>query len=302
MFLRLPVCLLFIVAIISTSFAQQTIPLYERTIPGSIDAPNEERFDTLRQVAAKVFTPTLTAYLPSKELSGGAAVIICPGGGYGGLVIGKEGFAIAEYFVNQGVAAFVLKYRLPDDKIMKDKSTGPLQDAQQAIRLVRQHAHKWNIDTARIGIMGFSAGGHLASTAGTHFNNPVIEDKERISVRPDFMILVYPVVSMTDSLGHKGARNNLLGKNPTPQTVQLFSNELQVTEQTPPAFLIHAGDDRVVDVDNSISFYEALRHHRVPAEMHIYPKGDHGFVLKLPIEEWMGICMKWMRESGFIRK
>jgi acetyl esterase/lipase len=247
-----------------------------------------------------VFTPTLTVYLPPKEKANGAAVIVCPGGGYGALVMNKEGFAIAEYFAKQGVAAFVLKYRLPDDKIMKDKSVGPLQDAQQAITLIRQNARQWNVDTTKVGIMGFSAGGHLASTAGTHFNHPVIAVKPRVSVRPDFMILVYPVISMTDSLGHRGSRDNLLGKNPSSEKIQLFSNELQVTAQTPPAFLIHAGDDKVVDVDNSISFYEALRHKKIPSEMHIYPKGDHGFVLKMPVEEWMNVCTKWMKHSGFL--
>jgi acetyl esterase/lipase len=156
------------------------------------------------------------------------------------------------------------------------------------------------VDTAKVGIMGFSAGGHLASTAGTHFNHPVIDVKQKVSVRPHFMILVYPVISMTDSLGHRGSRDNLLGKDPSSKKIQSFSNELQVTAQTPPAFLIHAGDDKVVDVDNSISFYEALRHKKVPAEMHIYPKGDHGFVLKMPVKEWMNVCMKWMKHSGFL--
>ncbi len=292
----------FILAVgLQTSFAQQIIPLYEENIPGALNAANEERYDSANAIAFKVSTPTLTVYLPPKEKGNGTAVVICPGGGYSGLVMDKEGFAIAEYFVKRGVAAFVLKYRLPDDKIMKDKSIGALQDAQQAIALVRQRARQWNVDTARIGVMGFSAGGHLASTAGTHFNHPVVDVKQQVSVRPDFMILVYPVISMTDSLGHRGLRNVLLGKNPSSQKIQLFSSELQVTAQTPPAFLIHAGDDKIVDVDHSISFYEALRHKQVPAEMHIYPKGDHGFVLKMPVEEWMDICLKWMKHSGFLK-
>lgn len=299
---RLSACLLALMMTCLLSFAQQSIPLYEKNIPGAIDAPDEERFDSVHLVTSKVSVPTITIYLPAKEKPDGSAVLICPGGGYGGLVIGKEGYQIAKYFAERGVAAFVLKYRLPDDKIMKDKSVGPLQDAQEAIRLIKQHARQWNIDTARVGIMGFSAGGHLASTAGTHFNHPVIINKQQVNVRPDFMILVYPVISMTDSLGHRGSRNNLLGKNPSPEKIQLFSNELQVTAQTPPAFLIHAGDDKAVDVDNSISFYEALRHNKVPAEMHIYPKGDHGFVLKMPVEEWMDICMKWMKDSGFMKR
>lgn len=299
--LKLPVCLLMLMLACHASLAQQTIPLYEKSIPGALNVPSEERYDSANAVALKVFTPTLTVYLPPRENANGAAVIICPGGGYGGLVMGKEGFAIAAYFAKQGVAAFVLKYRLPDDRTMKDKSTGPLQDAQEAIKLVKQRAQQWNVDTGRIGIMGFSAGGHLASTAGTHFNHPVFAGEQQVNVRPGFMILVYPVISMTDSLGHRGTRNNLLGKNPSPEKIKLFSNELQVTAQTPPAFLIHAGDDKAVDVDNSISFYEALRHNKVPAEMHIYPKGDHGFVLKMPVEEWMNICMKWMKDSGFVQ-
>jgi acetyl esterase/lipase len=299
--LKLPSCLLVMMTCLS-SFAQQTIPVYEKDIPGAIEAPDEEKFDSVNLVTSKVSIPTITVYLPEKDKADGAAVLICPGGGYGGLVIGKEGYQIAKYFAERGVAAFVLKYRLPDDKIMKDKSIGPLQDAQQAIRLIKQHARQWNIDTGRVGIMGFSAGGHLASTVGTHFDRPVITGNRLADVRPSFMILVYPVISMTDSLGHHGSRNNLLGKSPSLQNIRLYSNELQVTAQTPPAFLIHAGDDKVVDVDNSISFYEALRHNKVPAEMHIYPKGDHGFVLKKPVEEWMDICMKWMKESGLMKR
>lgn len=283
------------------SFSQRVIPLYSNAVPGALNARDEEHIDSTRGLAFRVFTPTVTAYLPSKEKATGAAVIICPGGGYGVLVIEKEGYAIARYLAEKGVAAFVLKYRLPDDKIMKDKSTGPLQDAQQAIQLVRRHAREWNINPAKIGIMGFSAGGHLASTAGTHFNMPVAGGQGGISLRPDFMILVYPVISMTDSLGHSGCRKNLLGEAPDAEKIKLFSNEWQVTDDTPPAFLIHAGDDKVVDVDNSISFYEALRHHKVPAEMHIYPKGDHGFVLNIPIDDWMSICMKWLKRSGIIQ-
>ncbi|MFT3700835.1 MAG: alpha/beta hydrolase [Agriterribacter sp.] len=281
-------------------FSQQTIPLYAGSIPGALNVKSEEKYDTAAAVAFKVAQPTLTIYLPSKETATGAAVVVCPGGGYGVLVMGKEGFNIAEYFAAHGVAAFVLKYRLPDSRIMKDKSIGPLQDAQQAIKQVRQHAAEWNINPAKIGIMGFSAGGHLASTAGTHYSKSLIENPENISVRPDFMILVYPVISMTDSLGHRGSRDNLLGKNPAAEKIQLFSNEKQVTTQTPPTFLIHAGDDKVVDVDNSIAFYEGLRHNKVPAEMHIYPKGDHGFVLNIPIDDWMSLCMRWMKAGAIV--
>lgn len=296
--------LFFIIALCHISvltFSQRVMPLYAKTIPGAVQASSEEYFDSARGLAFKVFTPSISIYLPPKEKATGAAVIICPGGGYGVLVIEKEGYAIARYFADKGIAAFVLKYRLPDKKIMKDKSTGPLQDAQQAIRLVRRHAEEWNINPGKIGIMGFSAGGHLAATVGTHYRMSVADNTQGDNLRPDFMILVYPVISMTDSLGHAGSRKNLLGENPGYEKIKLFSNELQVTDDTPPAFLIHAGDDKVVDVDNSISFYEALRHHKVPAEMHIYPKGDHGFVLHIPIDEWMNLCLKWMKAAGIIQ-
>ncbi|MBX2923276.1 MAG: alpha/beta hydrolase [Chitinophagaceae bacterium] len=292
--------LFFLILYIPGLYAQQIIPLYKTQAPGMLPVPSEEKYDSVKQHAFKVTNPSLTIYLPAKEKATGAAVIVCPGGGYGMLVMGTEGHAIAQYFADHGVAAFALKYRLPDEKQMKDKSIAPLQDAQRAIQLVRQRAGEWNIDTARIGIMGFSAGGHLASTAGTHFDYPVISNPQHTSLRPNFMILVYPVVSMTDKLGHGGSRRNLLGKNPSTEKIKLFSNELQVTSKTSPAFLIHAGDDKVVDVDNSIMLYEALRHHKVPAEMHIYPKGDHGFILQWPHDEWLGLCLKWMKSSGYL--
>lgn len=300
--LRLAVCFFIVVFFSQHVFSQKTLPLYEGDIPGAIPANNGERYDSSNGVVSNVSQPTLSIYLPSKEKANGAAVVICPGGGYAVLVMQNEGHVIAQYLASQGIAAFVLKYRLPNDKIMGDKSTGPLQDAQQAVHVVRQHSQQWNVDPGRVGIMGFSAGGHLASTAGTHFDNSAVKNQIEGNVRPDFMILVYPVISMTDSLGHGGSRENLLGKNPSVEKIKLFSNELQVTAATPPAFLIHAGDDKAVDVDNSISFYEALRHHHIPAEMHIYPKGGHGFVLKMPVDEWMSICVKWMKTSGLMNR
>ena len=284
----------------STSHAQKEIPLYEGVIPNSKQTADSA---TMKGgVAAKVSRPSLTLFLPDKEKAIGTAVIICPGGGYGALMMQKEGFNIAQYFQQHGVAAFVLKYRLPDAAIMADKSIGPLQDAQQAIKLVRMFAKEWNVNTVRVGIMGFSAGGHLAATASTHFTKPVIENKENVDLRPDFSLLVYPVISFTDTLAHKGSRRNLIGDHPTADKILLYSNELQVNEQTPPAFLIHAADDNVVDVDNTIAYFEALRHNKVPAEMHVYPKGNHGFVLNMPIEDWMSLCMKWMAVNGWLNK
>jgi len=280
--------------------AQKEMDLYTGAIPNALPVTDSA---TLKEgVAARVSRPSLTAYLPEAGRATGAAVIICPGGGYGVLVIQKEGFNIAAYFRDKGIAAFVLKYRLPSDVTMPDKSIGPLQDAQQAIKMLRMHAQEWGIDTNRVGIMGFSAGGHLAATASTHFTKAVIANKENTSLRPDFSLLVYPVISMSDSLGHRGSRNNLLGKTAAAEQIKLYSNELQVTAQTPPAFLIHAADDNVVDVDNSIAYFEALRHNKVAAEMHVYPKGNHGFVLKLPIDDWMSLCVKWMEGNGWLVK
>jgi acetyl esterase/lipase len=190
---------------------------------------------------------------------------------------------------------------LPSDSTMIDKTIGPLQDAQQAIKTVRMHATEWKLDTAKIGIMGFSAGGHLASTAGTHFDKSYIPNEEKISLRPNFMILIYPVISMTDELTHKGSRENLLGKNPTSEQITLFSNELHVNANTPPTWLTHTGDDKVVTVENSIRFYEELIRNKVPAEMHLYPKGNHGFVLSLPTDEWMQPLFSWMKKSGLVK-
>jgi len=206
-----------------------------------------------------------------------------------------EGTDIAKEFVRNGMAAFIVKYRLPSDSIMKDKSIGPLQDAQQAMKFVRENAEKYKIK--KTGIIGFSAGGHLASTLGTHFTKSYITNTGSISLRPDFMILVYPVISMQDTLAEKGSRSNLLGDHPADSVKHYFSNDEMVNGDTPPTWITHAQDDRVVDVENSIRFYQALRRSSIPAEMHLYPKGDHGFVLHLPTAEWMRSVISWMNNS-----
>ena len=284
--------------------AQEVIPLFNDEIPNSISYPMSEitlNWDGQFGGYKSVSKPTLEIYLPAKEGANGSAVIICPGGGYAMESYRLEGLNIAKTFINHGTAAFILKYRLPSDSIMPDKSIGPLQDAQQAIKLVRQRSAEWKIEANKIGIMGFSAGGHLASTAGTHFDTCLVSNKEHISVRPDFMILIYPVISMTDKLTHTGSRRNLLGTNPTQEQLDLFSNELHVNDKTPPTYLTHTGDDKVVDVDNSIVFYEALRHHNVASEMHLYPKGNHGFVLSIPTEEWMAPLFSWMKSNNLTK-
>lgn len=277
--------------------------MFENTIPGSRPSVDKEvRVSSTDNdtIISKVSVPALTVWLPPVEKATGSAVIICPGGGYQVQVSLREGYKIAKAFNELGVAAFVLKYRLPDDDIMTDKSIGPLQDAQRAIQIVRQHADEWHIDQHKIGIMGFSAGGHLASTAGTHFDKAFIENKKSISLRPDFMILIYPVISLKDNIGHLGSRTNLLGKSPSPEKIDLFSNEDHVSPNTPPAFITHANDDIVVPVTNSLLFYEALRKNSVPVELHIYSSGGHGYLKKPPFDEWFGRCCYWMKTNGWL--
>jgi acetyl esterase/lipase len=278
--------------------AQSVVSLYTGKIPKSIDVPDEEINE--KEVVRNVSRPTLTVFLPPADKANGAAVVICPGGGYGVLVIDREGYQVAEAFNKMGVAAFVLKYRLPSDKIMEDRSIGPLQDAQQAIKFVRERADTYKLDPNKIGIMGFSAGGHLAATAGTHYDSSFIDNPKRTSLRPDFMVLVYPVISLLDKVGHKGSGLNLLGASPSVEQVKYFSNELQVKKSAPPAFLTHASDDKIVDVANSIQFYEALNRQGVPADLHIYSKGDHGYLKEPAFDEWFGRCIAWLSQSKMI--
>jgi len=278
--------------------AQQIIDLYPDKIPDS--KPNGIVEVNTSGMYRGVTTPTLEIYLPEKEKATGVAVVICPGGGYSVVVFQGEGVSTAKEFARNGIAAFVLKYRLPDDSVMLDKKIGPLQDAQQAIKVVRENAAQWGVDPNKIGIMGFSAGGHLASTEATHFKKSLIENTRNTSLRPDFQILVYPVISMQDKLTHPDSRIKLLGTNPSKETVDQFSNELQVDENTPPAYITHAADDKLVDVDNSIEYFEKLRHHNIPVEMHIYPKGGHGFIFRQ--EGWMALLFKWMESSNLTKK
>ena len=229
-----------------------------------------------------VQNPDIAVYLPSKKVATGQAVIICPGGGYGILAYDLEGTDIARYLNSIGVAGIVLKYRLPVYGNCEVPHKTPLMDAQRAMRLVRHNAAKWNIDPSEIGIMGFSAGGHLASTLGTHFdygNKAASDSVERMSCRPDFMILMYPVITFTETCMHKGSKEALLGKDPDPELVKLYSNELQVKDDTPPTILFHADDDKVVPPENSILMYRALHSKGISSELHIVSEGGHGFGL-----------------------
>lgn len=285
------------------SKAQQRIPLYEGAIPNSKPTVSRERDEPNEAVDTLTFdvsAPSLTVFLPRPEKATGTAVIICPGGGYHVLLTKREGSDVAKAFNELGVAAFVLRYRLPKDDIMVDKTIGPLQDAQQAIRLVREKAGIWGIDPAKVGIMGFSAGGHLAATAGTHFDNDYIDNPQHTSLRPDFMLLINPVISMTDAIGHTGSRDNLLGKKPSVEQIHVFSNELHVDSLTPPTFLVHADPDIVVPVENSLCFYEALRNNKVTAGLHIYSQGEHGFLSAPSFDEWFGRCTYWMEMQSYL--
>ena len=280
----------------------QTIPLYSGPIPNSKPVPNEELTEEKSGmlIVSKITEPSLTIFLPDKKIATGTAVVICPGGGYWVNAIRHEGTDVAKEFNKMGVAAFVLKYRIPNAATMENKEIGALQDVQQAISLVRRDASKYGIDSHRIGLMGFSAGGHLASTAGTHFVKPVIETTT--SVRPDFMILVYPVISFQDSVAHLGSREQIVGKAPDPQKRDFYSNELQVTRDTPPTFLVHASDDGAVKQENSILFYQRLLKSGVPAELHLYQRGGHGFGMKNPTTRdlWMERCRNWLESNGWL--
>ena len=287
-----------------TSFmskAQTIMPLYDGVIPNYI-ASSKKEIDMGNGRIAGITVPKLIVFLPQKKDSLKAAVIICPGGGYARLAMDHEGYEVAKTLNAHGIAAFVLKYRIPDDSFMTNKQIVPLQDAERAIQLIRQKATEWNINPNNIGIMGFSAGGHLASTLGTHFNEIVIENKNNTSFKPDFMILGYPVISFDTTIAHRGSRDNLIGIDPSQKLVDHFSNELQVTPQTPITFIVHASDDNTVPIENSVRFYQALQKNKVPAEIHIYEKGGHGFGLhnKTTTDEWFDRLINWMKMNKII--
>lgn len=287
---------------------KKEIPLWDKVPDAIISKEYSEKIVTNKDGVAedvrKVTLPTLTAYFADAEKSNGTSVIICPGGGYGMLAINKEGFKVAEWFNSLGINAFVLKYRLPSDLIMKNKTVAPLQDAQEAVRLVRRNAAKWKLNPNKIGIMGFSAGGHLAATLSTHYNDKVYTPSDTTSAKPNFSILIYPVISMQEGITHQGSKDNLLGKNAGNETVEKYSNEKQITADTPKAFLVHATDDKAVPVENSINYYLALKKEKVPAEMHLYENGGHGFGLgtKGTNVSWPKTCEKWLAVNNYILK
>ena len=297
--------LLILVAVATTTILHgqnYVLPLYNGVIPNSINtgaAEKTEKKDII--LISNVQVPDIAVYLPSKRFATGQAVVICPGGGYWVLAYDLEGTDIARYFNSIGVAAVVLKYRLPTYGNCKIPHKAPLMDAQRAMRLVRHNADQWNIEPQKIGIMGFSAGGHLASTLGTHFDygNKLAEDSvERQSCRPDFMILMYPVISFVDTASHGGSHEALLGKNPDKELLIYYSNELQVKEDTPPAFFVQADNDSGVPAENTLLMYKALRAKKISAELHIISEGEHGFGLGLNNEHvatWTYNLKFWLR-------
>lgn len=296
-------CLIFFT--MSTTLAQYQ-PLY-KTIPNNIPSKNQESESSNAGILIieKVSIPSYQYFRVANDNQKRPCVIICPGGGYAILAAGHEGSDLAIYFNSIGVNALVLKYRIPNAENQIDKSIAPLQDAQQALLLARTNAENWGIDKNKIGVMGFSAGGHLASSLASHYNDIKIENPSKISLRPDFQILIYPVISFGPE-GHEGSRINLIGNANDAKTVKAidyFSNENQITKDAPPAFIVHSKDDDVVPVANAIHYYDNLIANKVAAELYLYEKGGHGYGMKNPTSEilWTSVMKTWMQKTKIIQ-
>jgi acetyl esterase/lipase len=289
-----------------TILLAQYQPLY-KTIPNNISSKNQEAESSTTGILIieKVSIPSYQYFRVANDNQKRPCVIICPGGGYTILAAGHEGSDVAKYFNSIGVNAIVLKYRIPNDEYQIDKTIAPLQDAQQAILLARTNADNWGIDKNKIGIMGFSAGGHLASSLATHYNDVKIENPTKVSLRPDFQILIYPVISFGPE-GHEGSRINLLGNandEKTKKAIDYFSSEKQITKDSPPAFLVHSKDDDAVPVANSINYHDNLIAHKVATELYLYEKGGHGYGMKNPTSEivWTSVMKAWMQKNKIIQ-
>ena len=310
-----------ILGVFINGYSQQVIPLYKGKVPNSKEIDGLKDTIGSNHFILRVAIPELTVFLPEKGKATGIGVVICPGGGYLGLAINHEGYEIAKKLNEKGIAGFVLKYRLPNSQYVNNKEIVPLQDAQRAIQLVRENANKWGVSPNKIGIEGSSAGGHLASTAGTHFNKSFIYNPLNISLRPDFMILNYPVISMQEEgIISMGTRYNLIGEELSTKEmdkimsnrktsdlillnykvdsikVKEYSNELHVTENTPPTFITHSVDDNIVKIQNSLVFIAALQKNKVPVESFFYAKGGHGYGMDNPSSdvEWIDSCLDWI--------
>lgn len=294
--------ILLVCFIVNNAMSQQFIPLW-----GNTTMPNSKGMTLKDSIANErifvVSKPGMYAFLPASIENKKCAVLICPGGGYERIAYLASGIQLAKWFNSIGVAAFVLEYRLPNSPDLKERETGPLQDAQRAMRIIRSHAKQWNIDTAKIGVQGTSAGGHLAACLGTYTEDlsAIHDSLDNVSFRPDFMLLLSPVITM-DELTHAGSRKNLLGEKPSAAMVKKFSVELHVTKNNPPAFMVHAFNDKAVPVQNSLLFYEALIKNNVPSSLHIFPQGAHNIMLHHnpgSVEAWTSLCAMWFDEMGF---
>lgn len=299
------VLLFFLMMSAGSVFSQQYMLLWpEGKMPNSKGMTLEHIEE--RERVSQVKTPGMYLFLTSKEENTGSAVLIFPPGGYQKLTYNIAGFQLAKWFNTMGMNAFVVMYRLPTSPDLIEQQYGPLQDAQRAMKLVRSHAREWGIDSTRVGVMGCSAGGHLAAGMCTMTNDysSIGDALDEFSIRPNFQILVSAVVSLQE-FSHKGSRNNLLGDHPPREWIDQFSNELHATAECPPAFIIHAADDPVVNPENSIRYFQALREHQVEASLHIFPHGQHSIALRGnpgSTDLWPGLCEAWLMENGFINR
>ncbi|MBV8252110.1 MAG: alpha/beta hydrolase [Chitinophaga sp.] len=289
---------------------QAPIPLYEKgKVPNAIaptalnDTIHTQSWftgqDTL-VIRPKNIMPTLTVFQPAADKATGIAVVVCSGGSYRGLADPVEGIPAAQKLAASGITAFLLRYRVPRADLMTHKEIVPVMDAQRAIQYIREHAAEFKIHSNEVGIMGFSAGGHLAATTGTHFNKTYIENPRGTNLRPDFMVLIYPVISFADSLTHTRSRENLIGPDITPEKIHEYSNELQVSDNTPPVFIVHAMDDREVKVANSLYFTAALEQHHIPVKLFLYTNGGHGFGVdnRTATAQWIDPCLIWIKDTA----
>ncbi len=303
--LKPSIIFIFLFIYVAKGFCQNyVLPIWDEKIPNRIETIEKEK-----QISndilwiTKVQIPTIAVFLPTKKHANGQAVLICPGGGYQGLAYDWEGTDIAKWLNSNGIAGIVLKYRLPSSTSLTNRHEVPLQDVQRALKLVRFNAEKWNISPKNIGVMGFSAGGHLASTLGTHFDEKFGYETnliDSISARPDFMVLIYPVITMQEEYTHKGSRDALLGLHPDKVMIDYYSSELQVKAGAPTTFIIHSTDDPAVPVENSLLFYQALKRVGITSEMHIFPTGGHGYSLALNddhLRTWSDLLINWLKET-----
>ncbi len=286
------------------------VPLYQGAAPG---APTSALAEVYEQkpgdpisLVTHVQRPDMRVFLPPKEKANGAAIVIFPGGGYGVLAINHEGWQEATWLNDIGVAAIVVKYRVSTKEGDAYRFPVPLLDARQALRLVRENATAWGIDPNRVGVMGFSAGGHLASMALTTASDTLAGDERGVNIAPNFGVLVYSVISMHERWGHRGSSDNLFGPSASDERRRQYSSELRVTDATPPTFLVATQDDDVVPVQNSIAFYAAMNAHKVPGELHVWEKGGHGFGMlpdRPPVaQEWLPALAAWMRGRGLLTR